>query len=103
MRPRCWLPRRSWWLEHNQCHGLSYFYRLFGLNGASLPPPSRSFCHQCLEQNSSLPLIVTHMGRDYICRLRPRPPPPSQCMARAISAVLDNVGLEDFPFVPFVV
>ena len=22
MHPRCWLPRRSWWLEHNQCHSL---------------------------------------------------------------------------------
>jgi len=22
MPPRCWLPRRSWRLEHNQCHGL---------------------------------------------------------------------------------
>src|SRR2546427_2126307 len=21
MSPRCWLPRRSWQLEHNQCHG----------------------------------------------------------------------------------
>ena len=25
MSPRCWLPRRSWRLEHNQCHGPSYF------------------------------------------------------------------------------
>jgi Fis family transcriptional regulator, factor for inversion stimulation protein len=22
MPPRCWLPRRSWRLEHNQCHSL---------------------------------------------------------------------------------
>jgi hypothetical protein len=22
MCPRCWLPRRSWWLDHNQCHSL---------------------------------------------------------------------------------
>jgi hypothetical protein len=26
MRPRCWLPRRSWRLEHNQCHGPFNFY-----------------------------------------------------------------------------
>ncbi len=25
MCPRCWLPRRSWWLDHNQCHSLSNF------------------------------------------------------------------------------
>src|SRR5579859_4360241 len=25
MHPRCWLPRRSWRLEHNQCHSLYYF------------------------------------------------------------------------------
>src|ERR1700758_1207214 len=27
MHPRCWLPRRSWRLEHNQCRSLSYFRR----------------------------------------------------------------------------
>src|SRR5690242_3732458 len=25
MPPRCWLPRRSWRLEHNQCHGPFHF------------------------------------------------------------------------------
>src|SRR6266699_938388 len=25
MYPRCWLPRRSWRLEHNQCRSLYYF------------------------------------------------------------------------------
>jgi hypothetical protein len=30
MHPRCWLPRRSWRLEHNQCHSLSFF--LYYLN-----------------------------------------------------------------------
>src|SRR5258708_38358613 len=25
MRPRCWLPRRSWRLDHNQCHSLLIF------------------------------------------------------------------------------
>src|SRR5271165_3423452 len=25
MLPRYWLPRRSWWLEHNQCHSLYLF------------------------------------------------------------------------------
>src|SRR6185312_14608887 len=24
MSPRYWLPRRSWWLEHNQCRSLSF-------------------------------------------------------------------------------
>jgi len=24
MHPRCWLPRRSRWLERNQCRSLSY-------------------------------------------------------------------------------
>src|SRR5579864_7664154 len=28
MPPRCWLPRRSWRLEHNQCHSLYLFSRL---------------------------------------------------------------------------
>jgi len=37
MRPRRWLPRRSWWLEHNQCHGLSYLYRRFALESAPSP------------------------------------------------------------------
>src|ERR1039457_2374161 len=27
MPPRCWLPRRSWRLEHNQCHSLYLFPR----------------------------------------------------------------------------
>src|SRR5882757_4350201 len=26
MHPRCQLPRRSWRLEHNQCHSLFHFY-----------------------------------------------------------------------------
>jgi len=25
MHPRCWLLRKSWWLERNQCRSLSYF------------------------------------------------------------------------------
>src|SRR5579872_7464474 len=30
MLPRCWLPRRSWWLGHNQCHGpFNFFPPLF--------------------------------------------------------------------------
>src|SRR5208283_3949265 len=31
MPPRCWLPRRSWRLEHNQCHSLFYCSALFHL------------------------------------------------------------------------
>jgi len=26
MFPHCWLPRRSWRLEHNQCHGPFNFF-----------------------------------------------------------------------------
>ncbi len=26
MHPRCWLPRKSWQLEHNQGHGPFYFF-----------------------------------------------------------------------------
>jgi hypothetical protein len=29
MRPRRWLPRRSWRLEHNQCHGPFNFFPPF--------------------------------------------------------------------------
>ena len=33
MYPRCWLPRRSWRLEHNQCHSLLILSR----HSSSLP------------------------------------------------------------------
>src|ERR1019366_10339039 len=48
MPPRYWLPRRSWWLEHNQCHSLYLF--------ASLPavPPRRNILSRIGSLNRNL-------------------------------------------------
>ena len=43
--PRCWLPRRSWRLEHNQCHGPFHFC-------CSSPSTSRSGNVSCLLPHS---------------------------------------------------
>ena len=46
MLPRCWLPRKSWRLEHNQCHGPFHFC-------CSSPSTSRSPENvSCLLQHS---------------------------------------------------
>ena len=48
MRPRRWLPRRSWRLEHNQSHSLFHFYRHF------LAIPARPYLSQSPHQQHSL-------------------------------------------------
>src|SRR5580692_9189600 len=48
MRPRRWLPRRSWRLEHNQSHSLFHFYRHF------LAIPARPHLSQSPHEQHSL-------------------------------------------------
>src|SRR6266480_815427 len=64
MRPRCWLPRRSWWLEHNQCHGLSYLYRPFPVSFNAVSK------HMMVLERAGL-VHREIRGREHICRLRP--------------------------------
>src|SRR5437870_12602331 len=46
--PRCWLPRRSWRLEHNQCHGPFHFC-------CSSPSTSRSPAKRFMPIGHSCP------------------------------------------------
>src|SRR5260370_38854398 len=48
MPPRCWLPRRSWRLEHNQCHGPFNF------------PPTPSF-RVCFRQFWFVSFFQNHL------------------------------------------
>jgi len=55
MLPRCWLPRRSWRLEHNQCHSLYLLWR----SRLSLPPILRLAARICSNPTFQQDLWIT--------------------------------------------